>query len=55
MCSITKIIKNDHSFNDIYWSRNDTALDRYLYLKYCIYLEHKCKCEKNKFNKRDWI
>jgi hypothetical protein len=55
MCSIHKIIKNEHSFSDLYWARNNSALDWYLYYKYITYLSHKCKCQKNKFNRVDWI
>lgn len=55
MCNIVKIIRNEHSFNDLYWSRNDSMLDWYLYYKFCIYLKHKCKCSENKFELKDWI
>jgi hypothetical protein len=55
MCNIIKIIRTDHSFNDLYWSRNDSALDWYLYDKFILYLSHKCKCSENKFNRDEWI
>jgi hypothetical protein len=54
MCTIYKIVKNEHNFNELYCSRNNSILDWCSYYKFILYLSHKCKC-KEKFNRDEWL